>query len=1374
MTHRDAAESRNPPARMRLPSGKVLVAGAIFLVVAMLAAGAWRLSRGPVATSVFTPAVERFLALQTPGGRARVAHADLVWRAQSETLGLALQGVSLIDRQRRPVLTARRLEFGWAADSILMIRPSLGRVAADDFFAAVSVSPQGRYALGYQAEGAPRGRSDLAGLFGDLTGAERRSRPLSFLRDVELGAGVIDLRQVGAPLAWRARVQRLRFRKADRMLDAAIDLSIGDGPSTAAFKARAHGRTGLGQATAQAWLTGLNPSRIFPSVGAARALSALDAKVAGQATVSYAARIGVKAADIRLTAGEGRARFGAAFEPFHSAEIRAVFDPRAQDIALQRLSLASSRADFDLSGTLRLIPERRRTPASLALSLHGEDGALALSHAGEKQRIRVFAAQGRIIPALRRMEIADARAMIGDATVDTRGAVTAAKAGRSPAIDLDGRLAGAVRTDQLLALWPDGLSHDARQWLVDHVHAGRVGQIVYSLRMPAGAVAPHKPLLNPWVRVGFEVGGGEVRIRKDMPSIVEADGRALLEGDRLHVDLARARLNGVTLAGGKIDLPKLSGPHKSYAARFNADGPLRSIVEVIDAPGGHVLTGQGMQPAKFSGLAQAEISISRPIGPGYGDDFDHYAIAYKGSVKDARLSGIALGADLTSPMVAVEGTQDRLDGRGVGRLGPYRGRLDFASRFIIGRPAERRALLHGVIDLSQADLGGPVGAVMPFDARFESRGDAGQGVINSRGFTGKATWLQGRGGRINVQGRLDAAAWRAIGLPVTRRIEHVAARLDLQKTAAGGWSGALAADAYSGAIALTAGPTPRLRYVAELTPAESRRLGLAGSAFAQPQPMVIDVSAQAGSGGVAYVVGPMKGQVAWRDQGGGHTLYNWRSVLTGDDLHVMGLPASMEPKGPIPMAVTMTGQNGGWTGVAQTTGASLRFAATAPVAGRRTLTFSGPVDSTALNLIGLVPAGIVSGPLGVGGQVGIDERGLAPGHLDIDLTRAALVAPATGYRKAAGRPLKLQADISRSPDGSIQANRLRADGPGVSIDAAVTLHPDSASTVNARAVKVEGVYDGSFVLTADDRGRSITAHGRYFDARALLRDLRQPVPTGGSRTGESGQAKPMRLDLDLDQVKVTDRAVLHGLHATGVWGGSSQRRLDVSAFTPAGSAVSMHLTPDAGGGLVSGRIANVADAAESLMGVSGFAGGQATLQGRLRPEGADLDVEMHDVRLVRAPVLARILTMGSLHGMADTMSGEGVSFQRVVAPMQLRGSQLVIGDARATGRALGLTAKGVIDMDRRTMDVTGAIAPAYSLNSMIGSVPLVGGLLVPRKGEGVFGLTYSAKGTFAQPKVSVNPLSLAAPGILRHMFEGRPTARLEPAPPLPAASPPAP
>ena len=45
-------------------------------------------------------------------------------------------------------------------------------------------------------------------------------------------------------------------------------------------------------------------------------------------------------------------------------------------------------------------------------------------------------------------------------------------------------------------------------------------------------------------------------------------------------------------------------------------------------------------------------------------------------------------------------------------------------------------------------------------------------------------------------------------------------------------------------------------------------------------------------------------------------------------------------------------------------------------------------------------------------------------------------------------------------------------------------------------------------------------------------------------------------------------------------------------------------------------------------------------------------------------------------------------------------------------------------------------------------------MLASKKGEGIFGVTYSATGNADQPKISVNPLSVLTPGILRRIFQG--------------------
>jgi hypothetical protein len=1159
----------------------------------------------------------------------------------------------------------------------------------------------------------------------------------------------------------------VHFSKTSGRLETAVDLSLDQGGERAELKVRGRGTQGLGQADAQAWLARLNPARVFPSVGPTRTLSALDASVNGSARIAYAARRGVRAADIELTAGEGRARFGGAFEPFHSAEVRAVFDPRTGGIS-QRLRLSAARADLDLAGAARLEPERRGAPAVLQVSLHGDDGALLLARRGEKQVLHGIDLSARVTPARGRVEIGHARVLIGDTPIDARGALVRGRPGQAWGVLLDGRLGGFIRVSQLLALWPDGVGDGARDWVSDHVRDGRVGQVGYRLRLPAGATSAGRALSNDWVSVAFDVQGGVVKIRDDMPVIDQADAHALLQGDRFDLKLSHGRLNEVALSAGAVSLPHLSGPAQRFDIEATGAGDLRRMMELVDAPAGHVLTGQGLPPDGFSGQGQVVFRIGRPLGQ--GDDFRNYDISYEGVVRQARIRDAALGLDLTSSLVRVEGGEDSLTARGDVRLGPYSGPLDFNARFAPDQPIVRKAVLKGALDMSGAGLVGAQGSAMPFSARFESRGEEGEGTINSKGFTGRADWRQGPGGRILVQGRLVPAAWRAVGVPVSESFSaRTPARLELRRAAAG-WNGALQAGAYSGQVSLSAGPEPRLRYVAELTPSEAHDLGLGASpAFARPQPMIIEAAAHEGAGQASYVVGPMKGLFSWKTGASGRTDYRWRASLAEADLHALGLPARVTPRGLFDLDVAMSGQNGGWAGVARLSGSSLSFTERSAQGGRRNIAFSGPVDASTLERLGLLPPGEVSGPIAASGRIALDPHGAVPGRLELDLTATGIASAHSGYRKPAGRPLRLLADFIRTRDGAIQVSRLHAEGPGVAVDGSGALRPSGLSTIDARTLKVDGVYDGALQLAADDRGRTIIAHGRFFDARALIHEL--GAPKAGSVVGAagSGDASAVRLDLDIERIRISSRTTLQSVHAIGTWAEPGRRRLDVSAATAAGSAVSVHLAPDPGGGVISARITNVADVADSLLGVGGFAGGSAVVQGHLRPEGADFEVEMKNVRLVRAPMLAQILTMGSLRGMADTLNGEGISFTRVTAPMRLRGSRLSIVDARAVGGSLGLTGRGVVDIDGRTLDLSGAIAPGYGLNSMIGAVPVVGRLLVSKKGEGVFGITYRAHGPFAQPKVSVNPLSLAAPGILRRMFEGRPSAERD-EPPAPLAN----
>src|SRR5262249_1526597 len=98
---------------------------------------------------------------------------------------------------------------------------------------------------------------------------------------------------------------------------------------------------------------------------------------------------------------------------------------------------------------------------------------------------------------------------------------------------------------------------------------------------------------------------------------------------------------------------------------------------------------------------------------------------------------------------------------------------------------------------------------------------------------------------------------------------------------------------------------------------------------------------------------------------------------------------------------------------------------------------------------------------------------------------------------------------------------------------------------------------------------------------------------------------------------------------------------------------------------------------------------------------------------------------------------------------------LAILDARATGPAIGVSAEGYIDRPKNLIAIKGTLVPLFGLNSVLGVIPLVGNLLVSKPGEGIIGMTYSVTGNADEPTVSINPLSMATPGILRRIFEGK-------------------
>ncbi len=143
--------------------------------------------------------------------------------------------------------------------------------------------------------------------------------------------------------------------------------------------------------------------------------------------------------------------------------------------------------------------------------------------------------------------------------------------------------------------------------------------------------------------------------------------------------------------------------------------------------------------------------------------------------------------------------------------------------------------------------------------------------------------------------------------------------------------------------------------------------------------------------------------------------------------------------------------------------------------------------------------------------------------------------------------------------------------------------------------------------------------------------------------------------------------------------------------------------------------------------------------------------KIRNFNIYNTPVFAKLLTVASFTGMVNLLTGEGIAFSHFDAPFEYKKSILKINDGKAFGNVVGITGSGTYSMRYQEFNVRGLIAPAYGLNTFIGSIPLVGTLLSGKDGT-VFAANYRITGDIDDPNISINPLSALSPNSLKELM----------------------
>ena len=169
--------------------------------------------------------------------------------------------------------------------------------------------------------------------------------------------------------------------------------------------------------------------------------------------------------------------------------------------------------------------------------------------------------------------------------------------------------------------------------------------------------------------------------------------------------------------------------------------------------------------------------------------------------------------------------------------------------------------------------------------------------------------------------------------------------------------------------------------------------------------------------------------------------------------------------------------------------------------------------------------------------------------------------------------------------------------------------------------------------------------------------------------------------------------------------------------------------------------------------IKGFDSGELDFYNSFDGEETKSTLKIYNFKLKELPALTKILTLASLQGIADTLSGEGIRFNEFEMNFRNKNNLMTIDEIYAIGPAISILMNGYVEKDK-LISLRGTLVPATTINKFISSLPVLGDILVGSKtGEGVFGVSFKIKGPPKNLTTTVNPIKTLTPRFITRTLE---------------------
>lgn len=398
-------------------------------------------------------------------------------------------------------------------------------------------------------------------------------------------------------------------------------------------------------------------------------------------------------------------------------------------------------------------------------------------------------------------------------------------------------------------------------------------------------------------------------------------------------------------------------------------------------------------------------------------------------------------------------------------------------------------------------------------------------------------------------------------------------------------------------------------------------------------------------------------------------------------------------------------------------------------------------------------------PEGLRGNMGVDvaikeSDALQHVTVEMDLTDAELDIPRFGLLKPEGQPAQLVTEVHRHANGDIKAPSFLLGSDDIEIQGAVEYQAAEKELKVFIPRCIYGRNDLSLNLTAIDSNKiDLSFEGKSADLGPMLSYF---------YNAESKEKSPKYILVDgqLEQLFLMNNVSLNDVTTHASIKEDEVYTAALLGHMNPGERIYLDLINDVSSEEGKRKYFNFfADNAGNML--RGLNIADTIYEGKLKIKGGTVSLNdnrmagefvLNDFRMVGAPILTRLLTLGSLSAMSDMLKGEGINFSEMTGGFNFLPHALELKKVRAAGNGIAITLSGRSDIKANKLDFSGSIIPGTLLNTLPGKIPLIGKILGGKDNEGVFALRYTVTGPMNKPEVNVNPLSTFTPGIFRSIW----------------------